>query len=132
MQQKVADLIDARVIESAHDVSEGGLFIALLESAFNRDLGFDVVATDINIRKDAYWFGEGQSRIIVTVKSSKLAAFKKLTVGFPVEEIGEVTPGSVEVDGMYWGEVEDWKNRYDTAIESILSSVRAEEALGSI
>jgi phosphoribosylformylglycinamidine synthase subunit PurL len=132
VQQKVADLIDARVIESAHDVSEGGLFITLLESGFNRDLGFDVVATDINIRKDAYWFGESQSRIVVTVKSSKLAAFKKIIAGFHVEEIGEVTPGAIEVDGMYWGEVEDWKQQYDTAIESILSSVRAEEALNSI
>ncbi len=56
LQQKIADLIKDMVVESAHDVSEGGLFITLLESGFHRNLGFDVLAADYNIRKDAQWF----------------------------------------------------------------------------
>ena len=46
MQQKVAELIKNKLIGSAHDVSEGGLFITLIESCFKRNLGFDVVAAD--------------------------------------------------------------------------------------
>jgi phosphoribosylformylglycinamidine synthase len=38
-----------------------------LESSFNRALGVDVVASDYKIRKDAYWFGEAQGRVIVSV-----------------------------------------------------------------
>src|SRR6201996_7208628 len=42
LQQKVAELIAKKLVVSAHDVSEGGLFITLAESAFPRGLGFDV------------------------------------------------------------------------------------------
>jgi len=132
MQQKVAELIDNKVIESAHDVSEGGLFITLIESCFNKSVGIDVVAIDAMIRKDAYWFGEAQSRVVVSVKSSKLASFKKIIGSHPFEELGEVTTGSVEVDGMNWGDIEDWKLRYDTAIENILSQHEVENALAVI
>ena len=67
MQQKLALIIKEGLIESAHDVSEGGLFITLLESSFRNNLGFDVVASDYRIRKDAFWFGEAQSRVVVSV-----------------------------------------------------------------
>ena len=99
VQQKVLELIRKELIESAHDVSEGGLFITLVESAFVNLLGFDVVASDADIRKDAYWFGESQSRIVVSVKPEKLAEFKKSLGDQHHEEIGFVTSGAVELDG---------------------------------
>ena len=132
LQQKLAELINNRVIESAHDVSEGGLFIALLESCFNRDLGVDVVASDYRIRKDAYWFGEAQSRVIVSVRASRVAAFKALVDGFPCEELGEVTPGAIEVDGMNWGTIGFWKEQYDNAIGKLLSGHESEHALSAL
>jgi phosphoribosylformylglycinamidine synthase len=115
------ELIDRKVIESAHDVSEGGLFITLLESCFNRELGVDVVANDYKIRKDGFWFGEAQSRIVVSVKATRLAHFKEAIGDHPYEELGEVTTGNMEIDGMNWGDIEDWKKKYDTAIESLLA-----------
>lgn len=132
LQQQLAFLISNKYVESAHDVSEGGLFIALLESCFNRNLGFDVVATDYKIRKDAYWFGEAQSRVVVTVKSNRLAAFRKAMEGHPFEELGEVTTGSIEVDGLYWGTVNTWKERYDNAIDNLLAGHESEHALSAL
>ncbi len=132
LQQKVTELISNKVVESAHDVSEGGLFITLIESCFNKGVGIDVVAIDAMIRKDGYWFGESQSRVVVSVKSSKLALFKKLIGDHHYEELGEVTTGSVEVDGMNWGDIEDWKLKYDTAIENILAQHASENALAVI
>ncbi len=132
LQQKIAELIKNKIIESAHDVSEGGLFVTLLESAFHRHLGFDVVAADYNIRKDAQWFGEKQSRVVVSVKASKLNELKKIIGNHPFEELGEVTSGSVEVDGMEWGQIEEWKEKYNTAIENYLSKEEAGSALSSI
>jgi phosphoribosylformylglycinamidine synthase subunit PurL len=126
LQQKLATLISNKCIESAHDVSEGGLFVALMESCFNNELGIDVVANDYKIRKDAYWFGESQSRVVVSVKPSKVEAFKNLLGDHPFEELGDVTSGSVEVDGMEWGESGYWKDLYDTAIEKHLSKALAE------
>jgi len=122
LQKKVSALIKNNLIESAHDVSEGGLFVTLVESCFNRNLGIDVVSADFNIRKDAYWFGEAQSRVVVSVKEENVPGFKKLMGNHPHEELGVVTNGSVEVDGMEWGTIIGWKELYDTAIESLLST----------
>jgi len=121
LQQKVAELIAKKLIRSAHDVSEGGLFVTLAESAFPRGLGFDVVAADASIRKDAYWYGEAQSRVVVSVAASKVEAFKKALGGFPAEELGIVTSGSFELDGMEWGQVEEWKESYENAIGNFMA-----------
>lgn len=120
MQKKLAELIKAKLIVSAHDVSEGGLFITLIESCFKNNLGFDVVAADANIRKDGYWFGEAQSRVVVSIKNDKVDAFKKAMGSHPFEELGFVTSGDVDVDGQEWGNIAAWKNSYNTAIEKIL------------
>jgi phosphoribosylformylglycinamidine synthase subunit PurL len=132
LQAKIAELIKNQVIESAHDISEGGLFVALIESCFNRHLGIDVVAADANIRKDAYWFGESQSRVVVSVRRENLARFKKLLGTHPYEELGEVTVGSVEVDGQDWGSILAWKEMYDTAIENLLAGHESEHALSAL
>lgn len=129
LQEKIMNLIKNRIVESAHDVSEGGLFITLLESCFNRALGVDVVATDYNIRKDAYWFGESQSRVVVSVKPTKIDSFRNIIGDHPHEELGFVTAGAVEIDGMYWGTIENWKTKYDTAIENLLADTASENAL---
>jgi phosphoribosylformylglycinamidine synthase II len=120
MQQKLASLIKEGLVESAHDVSEGGLFIALLESSFKNNLGFDVVASDYKIRKDGFWFGEAQSRVVVSVSADKVQSFKKALGSQPYEELGVVTSSSIEVDGQEWGQITDWKNEYNTAIEKLL------------
>ena len=44
VQKFISSLIKEKIIVSAHDISEGGLIVALIESAFNRNLGFDVSA----------------------------------------------------------------------------------------
>lgn len=129
LQGKLKQLIKKKLILSAHDVSEGGLFTCLLESSFVNDKGVDVVASDINIRKDAYWFGESQSRVVVSVQPDKVAAFRQALGSFPYEELGFVTDGSVEIDGMDWGRIDEWKDKYDTAIGNLLSGETPEYAL---
>ena len=132
LQQKVTELIKKKLVESAHDVSEGGLFIALIESAFKNNTGFDVVASDYKIRKDAYWFGESQSRVVVSVKAEKTVEFKKTLGSHPYEELGFVTNGSVEIDGQDWGNIFFWKEKYDNAIGDLLGVTEAEGALSSL
>jgi phosphoribosylformylglycinamidine synthase len=132
LQQKVSELIKKKLIESAHDISEGGLFITLAESAFANNAGFDVVASDFNIRKDAYWFGESQSRVVVSVQPEKINEFKKALGNHPYEELGIVTDGSVEVDGMNWGNIFYWKEKYENAIGDLLLAEKSEEALSAL
>jgi phosphoribosylformylglycinamidine synthase II len=122
VQRLVADLISRGLVRSAHDVSEGGLFVTLAESAFPRQLGFDVVAGDANIRKDAYWFGESQGRVVVSVSPDRAADFRQVLGAFPAAELGIVTTAAVEVDGMDWGTVSAWKEKYDNSLENYLNA----------
>jgi phosphoribosylformylglycinamidine synthase len=131
LQQKVSELISAQLVRSAHDVAEGGLFVSLCESGFTDGLGFSVASKD-GIRKDAFYFGEGQSRVLVSVSLDKVAAFEKSLNGFPAEKIGVVTSGDVVVDGEFWGDIESWKDRYDNAIGNQLAKEEAGSALSSI
>jgi phosphoribosylformylglycinamidine synthase subunit PurL len=91
-----------------------------------------VVASDSTIRKDGFWFGEAQSRVVVSVKPAKVAAFRKLLGDHPFEELGFVTNGSIEIDGMNWGNVITWKEKYDTAIENLLAGTQSEQALSAL
>jgi phosphoribosylformylglycinamidine synthase subunit PurL len=134
LQKAVSSLIKNKLVVSAHDISEGGLMITLLESAFNRELGFDVSAVDASIRKDAYWFGESQSRIVVTVVAEKEEAFKAAlqSAGIPFSLLGKVRAKSVKVEGQDWGTVADWKNKYDNAIGDILKRHETAAALATL
>lgn len=134
VQQVISKLIKAKAIQSAHDVSEGGLMITLFESAFVNNLGFDVAATDAAIRKDAYWFGESQSRVVVSVAGGDTAAAEDMLkqAGVPFVVIGKVTNGVVIVEGELWGSSGSWKEKYDNAIGNILRAHESEEALSTI
>ena len=131
LQKKVAALITAGLVRSVHDVSEGGLWVTLCESGFNRELGFSVNSAE-GIRKDAWLFGEGQSRVIVSVSKENLAAFKAALGDHPATEIGVVTAGEMMIDGEFWGSIDWWKEHYDTSIEKYLSSEEAGAALSSL
>lgn len=130
LQQQLASLISSKLVRSVHDISEGGLFVALSESAFNRELGFSVLSKG-GVRKDAFLFGEGQSRAIVTVALENVQKFEA-SLKVPFEKIGVVSSGEVVVDGDFWGTIDWWKDQYDTAIENYLAKEDAGSALSSI
>jgi len=121
VQQAVAMLIREKLIQSAHDISEGGLFVTLCESGFFNGFGFDI-QTAQNIRKDAYLFGEAQSRVVVSIDPSLQSQFeqKMANSGVHFTQLGKVTSENISIDGESWGNMEDWKNQYDTAIEKLL------------
>jgi phosphoribosylformylglycinamidine synthase len=125
LQQMVTILIRAGVLQSAHDVSDGGLFTTLLESAMPGDLGFSI-QTDKDLRKDAFLFGEAQSRVVVSVIPGKVTEFERLLAGMPFEKLGEVTEGNLLIDGSDWGEISSWKRRYDTVLDHILKETRTD------
>ncbi|MBT8196596.1 MAG: phosphoribosylformylglycinamidine synthase subunit PurL, partial [Bacteroidia bacterium] len=94
VQNTIRELINSNLIQSAHDVSDGGLFITLSECAMPNELGFEV-QSDGKIRKDAFWFGESQSRVVVSMKKKDEESFinelKKSNVAYT--KLGMVTKG---------------------------------------
>ena len=123
LQEQVKMLIRQGVLQSAHDVSEGGLFVALMESSMAGNLGFDVT-TDSEIRTDAFLFGESQSRVVVTVAPDQEEAFIDLMMlnGVEFDLLGHVTKGSIRIDDEEWGQVAEYKDRYDNALHRALGA----------
>jgi phosphoribosylformylglycinamidine synthase len=122
VQQFVKTIITQKLIQSAHDVSEGGLIVTLLESGFHKGLGFTVATSNNDIRTDAYWLGEAQGRVVVSATVAQAAAIKAAAElsNITMEELGTVTSGFISVNNNIWGSITDWKDKYDTAIEKYL------------
>ncbi len=123
IQQALSSLIKKKIILSAHDVSEGGLFVTLLESAFTNNLGFSVTQNDSNIRSDAFWFGEAQSRVVlsVSVTQEEIVASTLNSSKIPFTKLGNVTASTVNIGQENWGNIKDWKEKYDNLIGEMMS-----------
>jgi phosphoribosylformylglycinamidine (FGAM) synthase-like enzyme len=121
MHQVIKQLIKQKLIQSAHDVADGGLYITLLESAMPNGLGFSV-DSDEAIRKDAFLFGEAQGRVVVSVKPDQQEALIELlsTSETDFTLLGTVTLGNLEVDGESFGTTLAAKNIYDNVLHNIL------------
>jgi phosphoribosylformylglycinamidine synthase len=122
-QKQVQMLIREGVLNSAHDLSEGGLWIGLLEKGFASGLGFDITLPAEH-RKDAVLFGESASRILVTVSEENKDKFIDLMMlnGCDFDLLGHVTKGGVRVDDEDWGHVNDYQGIYDNALGTVLSA----------
>jgi phosphoribosylformylglycinamidine synthase len=87
------------LISSCHDCSDGGLGVALTETAFAGELGMEidlgrVPATDV-VRNDLLLFSETQSRFVVTVSPDKREAFERVFKGRVYGLLGEVTSSKI-------------------------------------
>ncbi|MFM2387294.1 MAG: hypothetical protein RL660_2051 [Bacteroidota bacterium] len=120
VQDKVLNLIEQKLIASAHDCSEGGLFVSILESAMASKLGFEM-HLDTPHRKDAYLFGEAQGRIVVSVSPAMEADFIAACAGINIEKIGTVQKGGVIVNNDNWGSIGEWEELYEGAIANVMS-----------
>lgn len=113
----VQKLAKANLVNSMHDVSEGGLYVALVESAIPNRLGFDIT-TAAEVRADAYLFGEGQGRVVVSVDPEKEQAFIDMMIenNIPFSIVGHVTKGELRVDDLSFGYILDVKEKYENAL----------------
>ena len=97
IQSAMMTLIRAGFVQSAHDVSDGGVAVCLAESAiFSGELGCEIkLQTDSTIRLDALLFGEAQSRIVFSTKPgiSELVNKRLETLPVQVTHLGKVVKG---------------------------------------
>ncbi|EMF0258511.1 phosphoribosylformylglycinamidine synthase subunit PurL [Enterococcus hirae] len=118
-QESLLAAIQAGVVTSAHDCSEGGLGVALAEATFGTQLGLDVT---VNLTT-AQLFSETQSRFVVTILPEDREEFERL-MGEKVSCIGKVTESSNIViqasDGEIHLAVTTAKKCWEDAIECLM------------
>ena len=114
-------LIREGLITAAHDVSDGGLWTALVEMGLPRGLGFDII-TDSEVRPDAFLFGEAQGRAVVTVADEEQDDFldRMRASRVPCVLLGHVTKGKLVVDEEHFGFIEDARTVYEGTIPSVM------------
>ncbi len=113
VQEVVKQIIRKDFVRSVHDVSSGGLFFNLLESSAPLNFGFDITS-HAEVRKDAFLFGESQSRIVVSVAPEKQDDFVDfmLDVGVAFSALGHVTKGEIRIDDESFGYIGDFKQKF--------------------
>ncbi|MDA0685156.1 MAG: phosphoribosylformylglycinamidine synthase subunit PurL [Bacteroidetes bacterium] len=101
VQEACLRLITNGVVQSAHDVSDGGLLIALAEMSLASDnLGAQIdLAPVASGRMDGLLFSEAQSRIVLSISPERLSRAQELVASMPVEmvRIGVVADGQFTV-----------------------------------
>ncbi|MCC5943835.1 MAG: phosphoribosylformylglycinamidine synthase subunit PurL [Bernardetiaceae bacterium] len=119
-------LIRGGLIRSAHDLSDGGLFVALAESALVQNFGFEVSQPQelkAKVRADAFWFGESQSRILVSVAADKKSDFEAALKDFPYYYLGVVSEadGYMNIDGEDWLSTSKASELYESTLPEALA-----------
>jgi phosphoribosylformylglycinamidine synthase len=103
VQEACLKAIKLGIIKSAHDVSDGGIAVALAECCLNPagPLGAEVALPGEDIRTDVALFGESQSRIILSLKEADLDTLNGVCkeAGVSIEAIGSVRGKRLKIGG---------------------------------
>jgi phosphoribosylformylglycinamidine synthase len=121
LHQFLKHMIQNNLINAAHDISDGGLWVTLAEMGMSSKLGFDI-ETPLEFRKDAFLFGESQSRVVVTVPERDKDAFLDFVLEnkVPAMLLGHVTKGRFTIDGEEFGSVDEVAEIYNNAIGNFM------------
>ncbi|MGE4358140.1 MAG: AIR synthase-related protein, partial [Candidatus Omnitrophota bacterium] len=125
LQRAVLEMIDKRIIKSAHDCAEGGIAIALVESCLGNPyqrIGAKVKLSSQRIRTDALLFGESQSRVILSAEPKNISKIIKIARKnkVPVSVIGEVGGDRLIIDGLLDVAITQIYEVWSKAIENYL------------
>lgn len=123
LQATIFKLIRKKIISSCHDIADGGLITAIIESCFVHNIGCKI-STDPAFRKDAYLFGEAQSRVLVSIKESFCTELETFLTseGISFNKIGKTTGKDIIVDNESYGSVAEIYDIYNTSIEKIMEN----------
>lgn len=96
LYEKLSAAIASGLVASCHDCSDGGLGVALAESAFSGGFGMDIDLAAVGVENDAVaLFSESQSRFVVTIAAEKAQAFEAALSGAAVARLGVTTPSDL-------------------------------------
>lgn len=128
LQRTLVALAEARLAKSAHDCSEGGLSVALAESAIAGDVGVDVTLDEAGageIHPAPLFFGEAQGRAVVSCAANDVERVLEVARehGIPAARIGTVTGDAFRMragDAVIDAPLASLAEVYETAIPRLM------------
>jgi phosphoribosylformylglycinamidine synthase len=128
LQKAIIELIAHGLVDSAHDCADGGLAVALSETAFPKNVGARVNLASGGLFGEFVLFGEDASRIVISCHPDKLSQIKEIAVkhGAAADEIGETIPDRLEIslDGkvVVSAAISELASAYEGAVEAALQT----------
>ena len=119
----VRGMIHAGTATAVHDISDGGLLVALAEMAMAGGIGAQLLAAPAATLPHAYWFGEDQARYIVTVAAADagLVLAKMKGAGIPCLRIGTTGGETIAISGEPAVSVEALKTGFEGWLPAYMS-----------
>jgi len=123
VHQFINTVISKRLPSSVHDIADGGLYVCLVESCLTGMLGFDVI-TPATLRKDAFLFGEGQGRVVISItgKLEEVLISEARSAGQEILRLGVVTSAELIVDGARFGDIGECARSYNSVLDGLLNT----------
>jgi len=137
LQKCIVELIRQGLVESAHDSSEGGLAVALAESAFPHSVGAHIELASRALATEFLLFGEDASRILISCSGEHVGRIQELAMehGVAADVLGETLPEKIEIviDGrlVVAAAVSELKGAWASALARALQVQTAEELASS-
>jgi phosphoribosylformylglycinamidine synthase II len=126
LQRALVAIIQAKLVESAHDCSDGGLAVALVESALPGGVGLSIRLPKQQLALEFLLFGEDASRVVLSCDPIHLPRIKQVAEEYGVfaDVLGETGSDRVEitVDGqpVISASVQELREAYEGALERAL------------
>jgi phosphoribosylformylglycinamidine synthase len=130
LHQFILAAADGKKLASCHDLSEGGLGVALAECCLKSAVGLGAVVNSLNhvrkghpgLRDDALYFGETQSRVLISVRPEHQKDLKNLAQkhGVVLHELGKVGGQSLILEEKIRLAVQDMAHLFENTITNIM------------
>ncbi|MFC6152983.1 phosphoribosylformylglycinamidine synthase subunit PurL [Nocardioides yefusunii] len=126
-EKQLADVLTAAsrdgLVTSAHDLSDGGLAIALAEATFRNGIGATVSVADVHADAFVALFSESTARVLVTVTDEQVEAFTALAAanGVKVTELGTTGGTDLVVEGQFTAPVAEVKAAWQATLPAAMA-----------
>ena len=119
----VLELIQERIITSCHDISDGGMIVAICEMIMMDNRGAAINIVDDN-KMIGELFGEDQSRYIITIPPERESIFEKKVkkLGVKYELIGCITSSQLKINDSIVISNNEIRDAYESLIPSIMNN----------
>ncbi len=127
LQRALVAIIQAGLVESAHDCADGGLAVALVESALPAEFGLNVKLPKSQTALEFLLFAEDASRVVLSCDPSQLPRIQQLAEEYEIsaDVLGETGSDRVEIsvgnDSVISASVQELREAYEGALEKALS-----------
>lgn len=120
----IVELAEQGIVSSAHDISDGGLAVALAECCFENEIGAQITV-DSKLRADAALFGESKPLVVISYHPDSAAAVLEICARQSVVmiEIGATGSSNLIIEGFIDFPVSELKEIYETAIPQFMERI---------